>query len=117
MSNVDYIEGWTWHGRKGDLENAFRYSVDYVLFDATHEISGPALFSRNGAGAFSVHDKDHGGKRNRPFFVNFDQVFGDAGAVVTGIPLKLNKLRIVADRAVSGAVGDLFLKVGIVENI
>ena len=37
MSNVDYIEGWTWHGRKGDHENAFRYSVDYVLFDATHE--------------------------------------------------------------------------------
>ncbi len=36
MSNVDYIEGWTWHGRKGDLENAFRYSVDYVLVDATH---------------------------------------------------------------------------------
>ena len=65
MSNVDYIEGWTWHGRKGDLENAFRYSVDYVLFDATHEISGPALFSRNGAGAFSVHDKDHGGPPHR----------------------------------------------------
>jgi len=65
MSNVDYIEGWTWHGRKGDLENAFRYSVDYVMFYATHKISGPALFSRNAAGVFSVYDTDHGGPPNR----------------------------------------------------
>ena len=61
MNNVEYIEGWTWHGRKGDLENAFSYSVDYVLFDATHTITAPALFSRNGLGFFSVHDTDHGG--------------------------------------------------------
>ena len=65
MSNVDYIEGWTWHGRKGDLENAFRYSVDYVMFNATHKILGPALFSRNAAGVFSVYDTDHGGPPNR----------------------------------------------------
>ena len=65
MSNVDYIEGWTWHGRKGDLENAFRYSVDYVMFNATHKILGPALFSRNAAGVFSVYDADHGGPPNR----------------------------------------------------
>ena len=65
MSNVDYIEGWTWHGRKGDLENAFRYSVDYVMFNATHKILGPALFSRNAAGIFSVYDTDHGGPPNR----------------------------------------------------
>lgn len=65
MSNVDYIEGWTWHGRKGDLENAFRYSVDYVIFNATHKILGPALFSRNAAGVFSVYDTDHGGPPNR----------------------------------------------------
>ncbi|MGB1751429.1 MAG: DUF1365 domain-containing protein [Paracoccaceae bacterium] len=65
MSSVDYIEGWTWHGRKGDLENAFRYSVDYVMFNATHKILGPALFSRNAAGVFSVYDTDHGGPPNR----------------------------------------------------
>ena len=65
MSNVDYIEGWTWHGRKGDHENAFRYSVDYVMFNATHKILGPALFSRNAAGVFSVYDTDHGGPPNR----------------------------------------------------
>jgi len=65
MSNVDYIEGWTWHGRKGDLENAFRYSVDYVMFNATHKILGPALFSRNAAAVFSVYDTDHGGPPNR----------------------------------------------------
>ncbi len=61
MNKVDYIEGWTWHGRKGDLKNAFRYSVDYVLFDATHPMTAPALFSRNGLGLFSIHDADHGG--------------------------------------------------------
>ncbi|MGB1696321.1 MAG: DUF1365 domain-containing protein, partial [Paracoccaceae bacterium] len=53
------------HGRKGDLENAFRYSVDYVMFNATHKILGPALFSRNAAGVFSVYDTDHGGPPNR----------------------------------------------------
>ena len=61
MNNVDYIEGWTWHGRKGDLENAFRYSVDYVIFDATHPITAPLFFAQNGLGLVSVHDTDHGG--------------------------------------------------------
>jgi DUF1365 family protein len=58
---VDHIEGTTFHGRRGDIENAFRYSVDYVLLDAEAEVEAPALFARNRAGLFSLHDTDHGG--------------------------------------------------------
>ena len=35
------------------------------MFNATHKILGPALFSRNAAGVFSVYDTDHGGPPNR----------------------------------------------------
>lgn len=62
MSNPSFIAGHTYHGRKGDLANAFRYSVDYVLLDA--EAKGqklPWLFARNGRGVTSLHDTDHGG--------------------------------------------------------
>lgn len=61
MSKVDFIAGHTWHGRKGAVENAFRYSVDYVLFDAEADLDTPSLFSRNGANLASVQDRDHGG--------------------------------------------------------
>ena len=61
MNRVEYIEGWTWHGRKGDLENAFRYSVDYMLFDAEKNTQAPTLFTRNTGWLFSVYDEDHGG--------------------------------------------------------
>ena len=46
---VDHIAGETFHGRKGAVENAFRYSVDYVLLDAETGLAGPRLFSRNRA--------------------------------------------------------------------
>ena len=58
---IDHIRGTTFHGRKGDVENAFRYSVDYVLLDAEAEVSSPLLFARNRAGVVSLHDRDHGG--------------------------------------------------------
>jgi len=58
---VDLIQAHTWHGRKGALENAFRYSVDYVLFDAEAKVKGPRLFSRNRRNVASVQDSDHGG--------------------------------------------------------
>ena len=61
MSRVEYLEGWTWHGRKGDLENAFRYSVDYVVFDPEELTEAPAIFKRNAGWVFSVYDTDHGG--------------------------------------------------------
>ena len=60
-SHVDHIVGQTYHGRKGKIENAFRYSVDYVLVDAEAEVETPTLFARNGRGVTSLHDTDHGG--------------------------------------------------------
>ena len=60
-ARVDHIPGQTFHGRKGEIENAFRYSVDYVLLDAEREPAAPSLFRRNRRGVFSLTDKDHGG--------------------------------------------------------
>ena len=60
-ARVDHIVGQTYHGRKGKVENAFRYSVDYVLMDAEAEVTTPSLFARNGRGVTSLHDTDHGG--------------------------------------------------------
>lgn len=61
MSQIDHIAGQTYHGRKGETANAFRYSVDYVLLDAEKPVSTPRLFSRNAANLASVQDRDHGG--------------------------------------------------------
>lgn len=61
MRQVEHISGHTYHGRKGEIENAFRYSIDYVLIDAGGDTDGPALFGRNRAGLCSLHDSDHGG--------------------------------------------------------
>jgi DUF1365 family protein len=58
---VQHIKGQTFHGRKGAVENAFRYSIDYVLLDPTKAKSGPALFSRNKGNITSLQDRDHGG--------------------------------------------------------
>ena len=60
-SRVDHIAGQTYHGRKGAVANAFRYSVDYVLLDAEADLETPSLFRRNGRGLTSLHDADHGG--------------------------------------------------------
>ncbi len=59
---MDHIVGHTWHGRKGEIENAFRYGIDYVLLDAEGPAHAPRLFGRNRAGMASVWDMDHGGK-------------------------------------------------------
>lgn len=58
---VDHIAGVTFHGRKGGIENAFRYSVDYMLLDAEAEPRAPRLFGRNRRGLMALDDKDHGG--------------------------------------------------------
>lgn len=60
MTQVDLIRGETFHGRKGPVQNAFRYTVDYVMLEPDHAI-GPALFSRNRGNVTAVHDRDHGG--------------------------------------------------------
>ena len=61
MQTVDHIAGQTFHGRKGAVENAFRYSIDYVLCDAEAALRTPWLFGRNRAGLTSLQDSDHGG--------------------------------------------------------
>ncbi|MEL7213546.1 MAG: DUF1365 domain-containing protein [Pseudomonadota bacterium] len=61
MNRVDHIPGETFHGRRGAIENAFRYSIDYVMLDPEAEASTPALFSRNKANLTALLDRDHGG--------------------------------------------------------
>lgn len=62
-ATVDQVSGHTYHGRKGDVANAFRYSIDYVMCDAEAEnLDKPRLFSRNKKNLVSLHDKDHGGE-------------------------------------------------------
>ena len=57
---VERIRAETFHGRKGPVKNAFRYTVDYLLLDPDRS-RGPRLFGRNRAGLMSLHDADHGG--------------------------------------------------------
>lgn len=61
MSAIQHIAGTTFHGRKGDIANAFSYGVDYVLFDPEAKQRTPWLFSRNAANLTSFWDSDHGG--------------------------------------------------------
>ena len=61
MKTIDHIAGHTWHGRKGAVENAFRYSIDYLMLDAEEAVETPWLFGRNRAGLASLWDSDHGG--------------------------------------------------------
>ena len=58
---ADHIAGHTFHGRKGEIENSFRYSIDYVLCDAEAPLDTPFLFQRNGRGVATLLDRDHGG--------------------------------------------------------
>jgi hypothetical protein len=60
-TTVDHIAGHTWHGRKGAVQNAFRYGVDYVMLDPETPVNAPRLFSRQRGGVVSVQDRDHGG--------------------------------------------------------
>ncbi|MEL7093015.1 MAG: DUF1365 domain-containing protein, partial [Pseudomonadota bacterium] len=60
-ATVDHIAGMTYHGRKGAVANAFRYSVDYVLLDAEAPVRAPWMFARNGRGLTALNDVDHGG--------------------------------------------------------
>ena len=57
---VEHVSGRTFHGRRGAVDNAFSYSVDYVLLDPEAAV-GPALFSRNRTNLTALHDRDHGG--------------------------------------------------------
>ena len=60
-AQVDHIDAVTWHGRKGEIDNAFRYTIDYVCLDAEADVRGPVLFGRNRRGLMTLQDRDHGG--------------------------------------------------------
>lgn len=60
-SGVKYVPAHTFHGRKGKVENSFRYAIDYVLIDPEHRQKAPFLFSRDRANVMSFRDRDHGG--------------------------------------------------------
>ena len=59
---AEMVSGHTWHGRKGEVKNTFRYGVDYILIDPDAPAPrGLRLFRRNARGLTSIHDRDHGG--------------------------------------------------------
>ncbi|MFY9210058.1 MAG: DUF1365 domain-containing protein [Aestuariivita sp.] len=60
-SAIHHIQGQTYHGRKGEVSNAFRYSIDYVMLNAEDVLDSPRLFKRNARGVCSLLDSDHGG--------------------------------------------------------
>ncbi|MCG7520996.1 DUF1365 domain-containing protein [Ruegeria sp. Ofav3-42] len=62
MNQIDHISGHTYHGRKGVIENAFRYSIDYILLDPENQPDTPTLFSMNRANVMNWRGRDHGGE-------------------------------------------------------
>ncbi|WP_298851903.1 DUF1365 domain-containing protein [uncultured Ruegeria sp.] len=59
---IDHIAGHTYHGRKGTIENAFRYSIDYILLDPEAELNTPLLFSVDRMNVTNWRTRDHGGE-------------------------------------------------------
>jgi uncharacterized protein len=58
---IHHIAAQTYHGRRGAVKNAFRYSIDYVLLDAEKPLVQPRLFGRNRRNLMAIYDRDHGG--------------------------------------------------------
>ena len=73
MTVVEHLQGHTFHGRKGAVKNAFRYSIDYVLVNLTTPMEKPLLFSRNRANLMSLRDCDHGGAPRQGSGLNWVQ--------------------------------------------
>ncbi len=98
MSQVEHIKGTTFHGRKGETQNAFRYSVDYVLLDAERAPRAPWLFGRNRRNVVSLMDRDHGGAPGA----------GRGAAwvreVLSGLPVEVNRIELLAQPRVLGHV-------------
>lgn len=59
----EIVNGQTYHRRVDGPDNAFRYGVDYMLFEPEAETRFPWLCSRNRLNVTSLNDKDHGGRR------------------------------------------------------
>jgi len=61
LKQIQHIAGQTFHGRKGQIDNAFTYGVDYLLVEPEAKQPRPGLFSRNKRNLTSLWDIDHGG--------------------------------------------------------
>ena len=61
MNRIDHIPGETFHGRRGAIENAFRYTIDYVMLEPEVHVPMHMLFSRNKGNLTALLDSDHGG--------------------------------------------------------
>ena len=61
MTNVKIINGQTWHGRRGKVENDFKYSIDYLLFDPDSLNEAPWLLSKKGGWFYGINQDDYGG--------------------------------------------------------
>ncbi len=94
MRGVQHLRGQTFHGRKGGLENQFRYGVDYVLLDPT-DVQAPRLFSHNGANLTSVQDRDHGGATKQGRGVSWAQEVLAAHDLPVGKILLLTQARVL----------------------
>ena len=57
----ELLQSHTFHKRIGGPQNAFRYSIDYVISEPEAASSLPLALSRNGFNFAAVHDRDHGG--------------------------------------------------------
>jgi len=86
---AEHIAGSTTHARRGNIRNAFRYGVDYVLIDPEAQAI-PRLFSRNRFNLFSVMDRHHGGERGRGRGVRWArEVLARAGLDLDGVQILL----------------------------
>ncbi len=57
----ELLQSHTYHKRLGGPDNAFRYSIDYVISEPESNDPLPMLLSRNGANLAVINDLDHGG--------------------------------------------------------
>jgi len=86
---LDHIEGRTFHGRRGAVENAFTYGIDYLLLDPEATGPLPTLFSRNRRNLAALHDTDHGGLPGKGSGVAWVREVLAAHRIVLGGPILL----------------------------
>ena len=73
------FSGHTYHARRGEIENAFRYSVDYLLHDF-QETPDAKLFSIDRFNLWSLRTADHGGMPKSGKGVKwFEQILAEHG--------------------------------------
>ena len=93
---VDHIQGETFHGRRGAVDNAFRYSIDYVCLNLEDSGRAPFLFSHNRGNLTSLQDSDHGGAPKKGHGTAWvREVLAAHGLDVTGRILLLAQPRVL----------------------